>query len=58
MHGSENKLFLQCSQARVFIKIQLLLAQFQKYLPESLLPPPWTDPEEYQTTEGWTLLPG
>lgn len=37
MHGSENELFLQCSQACVFIKIQLLLAQLQKHFLESLL---------------------
>lgn len=37
MHGSEGKLFLQCPQARVFIKIQLLLAQLQKHFLETLL---------------------
>lgn len=37
MHGSENKLFLQCPQARVFIKIQLFLAQLQKHFLEPFL---------------------
>lgn len=36
-YGSENKLFLQCPQVRVFIKIQLLLVQLQKHFPETLL---------------------